>query len=253
MESCGEPLKIHISPQCKEKLDRLGGYLTEERGVVSMKGKGEVITYWLTGTETLDPSHYLFSRIIAQSHAGTTDGAIEKRNVDFKDLPPPLFCRPRKSPKYISDSKQPSISCITNFGASDNRSILCESRRQSNAAWATRDLHETHSLHGSLTGHFRDSSPFITRHRRLDHTPLYINNNESEALDGGEENRKDGMNGSSDESNRQVVRVAPMVRPRNVLNSINSSSEEIGEKNQFSNNQQRLTSMIFQQLSDRTN
>lgn len=225
MESCGEPLKIHISPQCKEKLDRLGGYLTEERGAVSMKGKGEIITYWLTGKIFFNISYQLSCYLAT----GTTEGAIEKRNVDFKDLPPPLFCRPRKSPKYISDSKQPSISCITNFGASDNRSILCESRRQSNAAWATRDLHETHSLHGSLTGHFRDSSPFITRHRRLDHTPLYINNNESETIDGCEDARKDGMNGSSDESNRQVARVGPMIRPRNVLNSINSSSEEIGK------------------------
>lgn len=49
MESCGEPLKIHISPQCKEKLDKLGGYITEERGAVAMKGKGEIITYWLIG------------------------------------------------------------------------------------------------------------------------------------------------------------------------------------------------------------
>lgn len=145
-------------------------------------------------------------------------------------MPPPLFCRPRKSPKYISDSKQPSISCITNFGASDNRSILCESRRQSNAAQRF-DLDGTHSLHGSLTGHFRESSPFITRHRRLDHTPLYINNNESEAMgDGCEDLRKDGLNGSSDEGKRQVAMVGPMMRPRHVLNSINSSSEEIGKK-----------------------
>jgi hypothetical protein len=49
MESHGEPLKIHISPQCKEKLDKLGGYLTEERGAVAMKGKGEIVTYWLIG------------------------------------------------------------------------------------------------------------------------------------------------------------------------------------------------------------
>lgn len=166
--------------------------------------------------------------------SGTTDGAIEKRNVDLRDLPPPLFCRPRKSPKYISDSKQPSISCITNFGASDNRSILCESRRQSNAAgqrW--NDLDGTHSLHGSVTGHLRDSSPFITRHRKLDHTPLYINNNESETMgDIIDDLRKDGINGN-DESKRQVAMVGPMVRPRHVLNSINSSSEEIGKKNNF--------------------
>lgn len=49
MESCGEALKIHISPQCKEKLDKLGGYITEERGIIHMKGKGDVLTYWLIG------------------------------------------------------------------------------------------------------------------------------------------------------------------------------------------------------------
>lgn len=53
MESCGEPLKIHISPQCKEKLDKLGGYITEKRGIVSMKGKGDVVTYWLIGKQRL--------------------------------------------------------------------------------------------------------------------------------------------------------------------------------------------------------
>lgn len=39
MESNGEPLKIHVSPQCKAALDKLGGYVTEERGLVPMKGK----------------------------------------------------------------------------------------------------------------------------------------------------------------------------------------------------------------------
>lgn len=49
MESNGEPLRIHISKQCKHALDKIGGYITEERGFVHMKGKGEVKTYWLTG------------------------------------------------------------------------------------------------------------------------------------------------------------------------------------------------------------
>ena len=49
MESNGEPLKIHISPQCRDALDKIGGYVMEERGVVHMKGKGAVNTYWLVG------------------------------------------------------------------------------------------------------------------------------------------------------------------------------------------------------------
>jgi guanylate cyclase len=49
MESNGEALKIHISPQCNELLNKLGGYITEKRGVIPMKGKGDVLTYWLVG------------------------------------------------------------------------------------------------------------------------------------------------------------------------------------------------------------
>lgn len=49
MESNGEALKIHISLQCKEYLEKLGGYIIEERGVIRMKGKGEVKTFWLLG------------------------------------------------------------------------------------------------------------------------------------------------------------------------------------------------------------
>lgn len=34
-------LKIHISPQCKEYLDKLGGYVTSDRGLVKMKVSGK--------------------------------------------------------------------------------------------------------------------------------------------------------------------------------------------------------------------
>jgi hypothetical protein len=53
MESTGEPLRIHISAQCKEALDKIGGYKIEERGFVKLKGKGTVKTYWLTGKEDM--------------------------------------------------------------------------------------------------------------------------------------------------------------------------------------------------------
>lgn len=84
MESNGEALKIHISPQCKDALDKLGGYITEDRGLVNMKGKGEVRTFWLEGAD---------------------DKAIQRREVDLGQLPP-LFCRPRRSPKLNTESRQ---------------------------------------------------------------------------------------------------------------------------------------------------
>lgn len=49
MESNGEALKIHISQQLQQFLVKTDDYIIEERGLVKMKGKGEVLTYWLLG------------------------------------------------------------------------------------------------------------------------------------------------------------------------------------------------------------
>lgn len=95
MESNGEPLKIHISPQCKDYLDRLGGYYTSERGPVMLKGKGEVTTFWLVG-HTKGP---------------------KKRPNSCLDLPPaqPLFSAQhreeirRRSPKLGDTSRRGSL------------------------------------------------------------------------------------------------------------------------------------------------
>jgi len=73
MESNGVPLRIHISQQCHDELDKCGGYVMENRGLVKMKGKGEVQTYWLNGT---------------------TDKAIKKKRLDHNKLRP-LFSLPK--------------------------------------------------------------------------------------------------------------------------------------------------------------
>lgn len=49
MESNGEPLKIHISQSTKTILDKFGTFDISERGLVEMKGKGKLHTYWLNG------------------------------------------------------------------------------------------------------------------------------------------------------------------------------------------------------------
>ncbi|XP_046403993.1 guanylate cyclase 32E isoform X2 [Ischnura elegans] len=54
MESSGEALKIHVSEATFQLLERLGGYYCEERGLIPIKGKGEMRTFWLIGE---DPSH----------------------------------------------------------------------------------------------------------------------------------------------------------------------------------------------------
>ncbi|XP_064478005.1 guanylate cyclase 32E-like isoform X2 [Ornithodoros turicata] len=54
MESTGEALKIHVSEACKNILDKLGGYIVQERGLTPVKGKGEMRTFWLLGKQ--DPT-----------------------------------------------------------------------------------------------------------------------------------------------------------------------------------------------------
>jgi hypothetical protein len=162
---------------------------------------------------------------------GANDSAIQRRNVDLRDLPPPLFCRPRKSQKYLSDSKQPSISCITNIGMSDNRSILlCDSRRQSNATQQRTDFDGAHSLQGS----FRDSnSPFISRGRKMSNSPLYINNNENDLNAKNETledlRKDDNINGSLDDtsSKKQIAMVRPQHQHHH--SSTHTSSDELSK------------------------
>ncbi|CAH0563498.1 unnamed protein product [Brassicogethes aeneus] len=52
MESTGEAFRIHISHATYMLLQRLGGYICEERGLIPIKGKGEMYTYWLIGEDS---------------------------------------------------------------------------------------------------------------------------------------------------------------------------------------------------------
>ncbi|RDD47549.1 Atrial natriuretic peptide receptor 1 [Trichoplax sp. H2] len=49
MESNGKPLRIHVSQACRNVLEEIGGFKLKERGSIFIKGKGNVITYWLKG------------------------------------------------------------------------------------------------------------------------------------------------------------------------------------------------------------
>jgi class 3 adenylate cyclase len=54
MESNGEQLKIHVSPDTKALLDTFNTFILELRGPVEMKGKGFITTYWLLGEANPD-------------------------------------------------------------------------------------------------------------------------------------------------------------------------------------------------------
>ncbi|KAK4875863.1 hypothetical protein RN001_012285 [Aquatica leii] len=182
MESNGEPLKIHISYECKVALDKLGGYITEERGIVNMKGKGDVKTYWLVSA---------------------TEKAIQRREVDLEEFPP-LFCRPRKSPKLNSDSRQASI--CGNMGVFSG----INSRRHSSVPRGTSMEVESNST-------VYNSSPLPSRH-------LYnkLNKHILQVPDVDSNTTVNSTFGSQIEEKE----TKKSIRPRRVLSSIASSSDD---------------------------
>lgn len=54
MESSGLALRVHVSPECADVLNDLGGYQLVERGPVAMKGKGTIVTFFLAGYDGFD-------------------------------------------------------------------------------------------------------------------------------------------------------------------------------------------------------
>ncbi|CAO1407946.1 unnamed protein product [Diamesa hyperborea] len=51
MESTSEAFKIHITSEVNDELQLIGGFKTEPRGLIDVKGKGSMETFWLLGHE----------------------------------------------------------------------------------------------------------------------------------------------------------------------------------------------------------
>ncbi|CAD5230734.1 unnamed protein product [Bursaphelenchus xylophilus] len=63
MESNGKPNRIHISADCNHfLLNVVGGYVTESRGEVLIKGKGVMETFWLLGTAEEQRNNAMYSQ-----------------------------------------------------------------------------------------------------------------------------------------------------------------------------------------------
>ncbi|KAJ8956736.1 hypothetical protein NQ318_014092, partial [Aromia moschata] len=96
MESAGQAFKIHISHATYMLLQRLGGYTCEERGLVPIKGKGEMETYWLVGE---DPAQRLarireeivgsslFSSLSSERLSSKTPDLLRRTGVNLEDEP----------------------------------------------------------------------------------------------------------------------------------------------------------------------
>ncbi|XP_035824916.1 guanylate cyclase 32E [Aplysia californica] len=79
LESTGEALKIHCSAECKNILDKLGGYNLEERGYTEMKGKGSLLTYFLHSED----QQHRYRRISRYKRMGSDTRCVSASNLDY--------------------------------------------------------------------------------------------------------------------------------------------------------------------------
>lgn len=105
MESNGEPLKIHISDTTKNILDKFGTFDVTERGLVEMKGKGKMLTYWLNGenrpADALTVSPSATDAKDSLSLVKSSGGIIRSRSNT-------------NMPLYLNDSRSRSNSIVLN-------------------------------------------------------------------------------------------------------------------------------------------
>ncbi|CAG9806122.1 unnamed protein product [Chironomus riparius] len=86
MESNGEPLKIHISNSTKQILDKFGTFDVTSRGYVAMKGKGEMLTYWLNGEKSPEELAKMSLPTIETSHHHFTNNNNNSTNLNNNNI-----------------------------------------------------------------------------------------------------------------------------------------------------------------------
>lgn len=160
MESNGEPLRIHISSECRRALEKIGGYVTEERGYVAMKGKGEVLTHWLVGV---------------------TNGAVTRQTDNVPDQAP-LFCRPSgvSGPAHNSNGSAGNIADLRMMRRSPRMLPRADSM-------LTRRMSSDSKKAGS--GNVRLSSSLAGQHGRIQGNPSMPNHDENslaESIEGSD-------------------------------------------------------------------
>ncbi|KAK3101586.1 hypothetical protein FSP39_004669 [Pinctada imbricata] len=82
MESNGKALKIHVSGTTYGYLENHGGYQVEERGILEIKGKGSMTTYWL---ESRKPDLWSQTSQIRSRDRPLTPGTISVTEDDLRD------------------------------------------------------------------------------------------------------------------------------------------------------------------------
>ncbi|KZC06433.1 Atrial natriuretic peptide receptor 1 [Dufourea novaeangliae] len=101
MESTGEALRIHISLEMKKALDAVGGFKIVHRGLVDVKGKGLMDTYWL---ECKDGG---IARAAELDLPSFFEDPYSRRDLWYLNRPPTPYIR-LSQPNLIDHLKKPS-------------------------------------------------------------------------------------------------------------------------------------------------
>lgn len=89
MESNGEALKIHMSQSTKEILDKFGTFDITSRGSILIKGKGEMMTFWLNG-EKGKMSEEIIHNSLENGHATSLSNDMMHQKEKVVAIVPPL-------------------------------------------------------------------------------------------------------------------------------------------------------------------
>ncbi|KAH8363293.1 hypothetical protein KR084_007784 [Drosophila pseudotakahashii] len=217
MESNGEALKIHISETTKQALDEFGTFVTTRRGFVPMKGKGEMLTYWLEGEvprpdSLISPSKLMLTRRSSlkqpqrsQSHhlhkqyselvvASPPSSAPQLPPPAIALPPPPLLPPSKDSPNLRVKRKISSSSPKLNGGGFDYQKTENPYLDASAAAQRNCDIYSSRSLRDMEEtsdswelAHFRlPLSGALKSHHHLNNNNShgYVHSNSSSNLSG---------------------------------------------------------------------
>ncbi|KAM3842471.1 atrial natriuretic peptide receptor 1-like [Diretmus argenteus] len=83
MESTSQALKIQCSSSAFYLLEEIGGYVLECRGILQVKGKGDMVTYWLEGKQMS-----LISKDLGPDNTKTTKQDFVSLSVAWKEDAP---------------------------------------------------------------------------------------------------------------------------------------------------------------------
>ncbi|XP_067936689.1 receptor-type guanylate cyclase Gyc76C-like [Watersipora subatra] len=130
LESTGEPMKIQISQQTKNLLDKQEGqFVCEKRGMIDVKGKGEVTTWWLESSVVLpqrDNSKPALAPLDSLPLPITSDKRVSTVSSDFDMLIMPELSRSRSNSIKSQNSSSKSSQVFQRAGSFRHK-IKCDS------------------------------------------------------------------------------------------------------------------------------